>query len=170
MLGSKTNTFGPPNVAFAVSTEVNTSRRVGLHPAIVAYDVTAANGVNTGFNPDATVDPGKSRTFLWYAGDLTVEDGNVVERPIEFGATNLVPADLMVQPQFGMVRQREQQRGEQDAEAKQRGGLGHGEEGLSNRLKGQRTRHSARLNLVPVLILECLLPSCRVGACADLAH
>ena len=28
-------------------------RQVGLHPALLSYDVTRANGINIGFNPDA---------------------------------------------------------------------------------------------------------------------
>jgi hypothetical protein len=79
-------------------------RQVGLHPALLSYDITQANGINIGFNPDTTVAPGATRPFLWYAGDLSVDEkGAVHEIPIEFGATNLVPAEMMVQPQFGMV-------------------------------------------------------------------
>ena len=51
-----------------------TSRQAGLHPALVSYDITDANGVNIGFNPDATVAPGETRSFLWYAGDLSVDE------------------------------------------------------------------------------------------------
>jgi hypothetical protein len=96
-------TFNRINAGYPLTASVFTSRLVGLHPALVSYDVTQSNGVNLGFNPDATIGPGESRTYLWYAGDLTVDEDGVHERPVEFGATNLVPADLMVQPQFGMV-------------------------------------------------------------------
>jgi hypothetical protein len=82
---------------------VATSRQAGLHPALVNYDITEANGVNIGFNPEATAEPGETRSFLWYAGYLSVDGGVVHETPIEYGATNLIPADMMVQPQFGMV-------------------------------------------------------------------
>ena len=30
------------------------SQQVGLHPQLVAFDVTKANGINVGFNPDST--------------------------------------------------------------------------------------------------------------------
>ena len=82
---------------------VLTSRQVGLHPSLVNYDITDSNGINIGFNPDATVAPGQTRSFLWYAGYLSADEGGVHETPIEYGATNLVPAELMVQPQFGLV-------------------------------------------------------------------
>ena len=92
---------------------LSTTLQAGIHPALVEFDVTQANGVNVGFNPKTTADPGQEQKFYWYAGDLSVVpvfDVNrkvvgrrVAETPIEFGATNLVPADLMVQPQFGMV-------------------------------------------------------------------
>jgi plastocyanin len=95
------------------------STQAGLHPALVGFDITKANGINVGFNPYSTVPPpdGKggpsTKSFYWYAGDLSVvperdKQGKLVnyrieETPIEYGATNLVPADMMVQPQFGMV-------------------------------------------------------------------
>ena len=85
---------------------LSTSRQVGLHPALVSYDATLANGVNVGFNPDSTVAPGKTpntKSFTWYAGELMFEGEQIRERPLEFGAINLVPGDMMVQPQFGMV-------------------------------------------------------------------
>ena len=56
---------------------VSTSLQVGLHPALVAYDVTAANGVNVGFNPDSTVKPvatPATQLFYWYAGELNLRD------------------------------------------------------------------------------------------------
>ncbi len=30
------------------------SQQVGLHPQLVAFDVTKANGINVGFNPSST--------------------------------------------------------------------------------------------------------------------
>jgi hypothetical protein len=93
------------------------SKQAGLHPALVGFDATKANGVNVGFNPDSTVPPPNggpsTKSFYWYAGDLSIMPERdrqdklmkyrIKETPIEYGATNLVPADLMVQPQFGMV-------------------------------------------------------------------
>jgi hypothetical protein len=91
------------NYPGSLNPQVFTSRRAGLHPALVSFDITDSNGINLGFNPESTVAPGESRTFLWYAGDLEDKFGKLLEKPVEFGAINLVPADLMVQPQFGMV-------------------------------------------------------------------
>ena len=79
------------------------SQRVGLHPQLVAFDVTEASGINAGFNPDSTVGVGDSIDYYWYAGDLAQEDGELIATPVEFGATNLVGADLILQTQFGLV-------------------------------------------------------------------
>jgi hypothetical protein len=89
------------------------SKQAGLHPALLEFDITQANGVNVGFNPTTTVDSSKKQSFYWYAGELSIRPNrsgigkdlgyHVVPVPIEYGAINLVPADLLVQPQFGMV-------------------------------------------------------------------
>ena len=79
------------------------SQRAGLHPQLVAFDATKANGINVGFNPDSTVGPGGSIDYYWYAGEIVQINGQTIETPVEFGATNLVAADLMLQTQFGMV-------------------------------------------------------------------
>ena len=86
---------------------LRTSSKVGLHPQLVGYDPVAANGLIVGFNPqDKLVDPGHWQDFYWYAGEVVSDRaGTKIEQatPIEFGATNLVGADQMIQPQFGMV-------------------------------------------------------------------
>ncbi|HME09285.1 MAG TPA: glycosyltransferase [Bryobacteraceae bacterium] len=42
--------------------------------------------------------------FYWYAGEVSLDSqGKVQGKPIEFGATNLTPADPLLQAQFGMV-------------------------------------------------------------------
>jgi hypothetical protein len=90
-----------PQVAF------KTSSNVGLHPQLVAYDPVNANGLIVGFNPvDKLVAPGTSQDFYWYAGKVTSDEtGKRIAKavPIEFGGTNLVGADQLIQPQFGMV-------------------------------------------------------------------
>ncbi len=123
---------------------VLTSRQAGLHPALVSYDITDANGVNLGFNPEVTVDPGKSRTFLWYAGDLTAHEHGVHERPVEFGATNLVPADLMVQPQFGMVGADHRAGGLRVVRGHRDPRVGHGDHPGQGSLPGVRARRPER--------------------------
>jgi hypothetical protein len=86
---------------------LKTSKKVGVHPQLVAYNPVNANGLIVGFNPqDKLVAPGQFQDFYWYAGDvITDETGKkiVKKTPIEFGATNLVAADQLIQPQFGMV-------------------------------------------------------------------
>ena len=54
-----------------------------------------AEAANVGLNnTNQTVAPGGSRTYRWYAGDLTLQsNGNAVATPVEFGATNLISAD-----------------------------------------------------------------------------
>ena len=41
--------------------------------------------------------------YYWYAGEIVQKDGKTIATPVEFGATNLVGADLMLQTQFGLV-------------------------------------------------------------------
>jgi hypothetical protein len=107
------------------------SQRVGLHPQLVAFDVCKANGINVGFNPASTVPPpgspgaveplapdkrlpgssapgggqqaGNTIDYYWYAGEIVQKDGHTILTPVEFGATNLVGADLILQTQFGLV-------------------------------------------------------------------
>lgn len=87
--------------------QVVPSSSVGLHPQLVHYDVNRDNGVNVGFNDLSTVEPfiNDSHTYHWYAGKLTVDEstGRVRATPIEFGATNLIPADLMKHSNKGLV-------------------------------------------------------------------
>jgi hypothetical protein len=86
---------------------IKTSLNVGLHPQLVAYNPVNANGLLVGFNPkNKLVGPGQSEDFYWYAGEVTSDEtGKKIKTatPIEFGATNLVAADQLIQPQFGMV-------------------------------------------------------------------
>lgn len=92
-----------------------TSQTAGLHPQLVAYDVTQNDGLNVGRNPVHTV-PAQGCTghctgvYEWYAGALydptTGEGGASTAKynphPVEFGAANLLPADLMQQHQQGL--------------------------------------------------------------------
>jgi hypothetical protein len=75
--------------------QVVPSRRVGLHPQLVHYDVRTGDGVNVGRNPLQTVSPGQTITYQWYAGDAGVEISPNLRRatPVEFGATNLMSSD-----------------------------------------------------------------------------
>ncbi len=99
---------------------VKPSSHVGLHAQLVEFDITQHDGTNVGMNGTVqTVAPpvmekgklklSKSITYRWYAGDLAstpTGSGNDVLRtatPIEYGGTNLMPADKMKQGQKGLM-------------------------------------------------------------------
>lgn len=79
----------------------NTSSDVGLHAQLVTYDAAHSDGTNVGFNPEQTAAPGKSVTYFWYAGAI---DPKAVEPhiPIELGAANLLPSDVVNHHPYGM--------------------------------------------------------------------
>jgi len=82
------------------------STRVGLHPQLLAFDVTQSNGVNIGFNPDQTVAPGNKqpKVYQWYAGNVAYDaQGNPTGLPIEFGSTNLLTADPLEQQPLSLI-------------------------------------------------------------------
>jgi hypothetical protein len=109
--------FGLPNLSAA---QMLTSTKVGLHPQLVGYDPVNANGFLVGFNPqDKLVTAGPTpaaspspspacsrptcQEYYWYAGEVKPNGAGFEAIPIEFGATNLTPADPLLQSQFGMV-------------------------------------------------------------------
>jgi len=74
--------------------QIRPSADVGLHPQLVYMDITRSDGMNVGFNPVQTVSPGQTIEYQWYAGDIVTGPNNTgVATPVEFGATNLSPAD-----------------------------------------------------------------------------
>lgn len=81
-----------------MSVNLTTSAQVGLHPQLVELDVTRANGVNAGNNPVQTAPPKGKVDYWWYAGKI--DQG--VATPIEFGSTNLMPADPLMQIYRGL--------------------------------------------------------------------
>jgi hypothetical protein len=85
--------------------DVHPSNRVGLRPQLVAYDTTRGAGNTLGWNGDNTVAPGASKTYYWYAGDLTynVATGKMTATPVEFGATNLISSDPIKHSNKGAV-------------------------------------------------------------------
>jgi hypothetical protein len=85
--------------------DVHPSNRVGLRPQLVAYDSTRGAGNSIGSNGNNTVAPGGSKTYYWYAGDLTfsVSTGKMTATPIEFGATNLISSDPIKHSNKGAV-------------------------------------------------------------------
>ncbi len=88
---------------------IKPSSHVGLHPQMVEYDVTLSDGTNVGINPQTqTAEPtGRRRTkrYIWYAGDLSYDPATntLNHTDVEFGGTNLIPADNIKQGQKGMV-------------------------------------------------------------------
>ncbi len=103
--------------------DVRTSNVIGLHPALVAYDVTQADGTVVGMNDDEknVVDPqnrhrpgGRKIHYEWYAGDISLKPAKPLEKdvpreyefvhtPVEFGGVSLMPADKIKQGQKGLV-------------------------------------------------------------------
>jgi hypothetical protein len=76
--------------------QIGPSPFVGLHPQLVAFDVTRSDGANAGYNLPQTVIPGKAgqaKTYRWYAGEVWLEGTTLRSRPVEFGAVNLTSSD-----------------------------------------------------------------------------
>jgi manganese oxidase len=52
--------------AVPVEVDVHPSSLISLHPQLLVYDVGCSDGTTVGYNPDQTVEPGKSITYRWY--------------------------------------------------------------------------------------------------------
>ncbi|HEY8024305.1 MAG TPA: hypothetical protein VIF60_07055 [Burkholderiaceae bacterium] len=87
------------------------SSQAGLHPQLLAMDIRQNDGMNVGKNPLQTVpacNPAPctggfpSVTYTWYAGTLQNEGGSTKATPVEFGALNLTPADMLMQTYHGL--------------------------------------------------------------------
>jgi hypothetical protein len=88
---------------------IRMSKKVGLHPQLLAFDVTQSNGFNVGYNPYHVAGFGESVTYDWYAGDVkritaanpcpstSTTAGGLCFTPIEFGSLNLLPSDPLTQ-------------------------------------------------------------------------
>lgn len=85
--------------------DVATSTNVGMHPQLLQYYNWTGNndGINVGGNLVATAKPGATVTYRWYAGRIDVNpDGSRTATPVEYGATNLLPADPIKQGSKGL--------------------------------------------------------------------
>jgi hypothetical protein len=95
----------PPIVFKFNSNQIRPSEHVGMQPQLLAYDVSRDDGMNVGQNSgDGTVRPGFAITYSWYAGDLRRDPATnkLVATPVEFGTTNLLPADPIEQGGKGL--------------------------------------------------------------------
>lgn len=80
------------------------SSHVGLHPQLVAYDVTRFDGTNVGLNARIqTAPPGGEVHYRWYAGIVREQGRRLVATPVEFGAANLMPSDPIKHPNKGAI-------------------------------------------------------------------
>lgn len=91
---------------------IRPSSYVGLHPQLVALDVTRDDGRIVGANPVGTQiaapgAAGAATPYRWYVGDLDGPPLNgqvaVTATPIEFGGSNLHPADAIKQGAKSLV-------------------------------------------------------------------
>lgn len=97
---------------------IRPSTFVGLHPQLVAVDVTQHDGRVVGANPlrgqvanvaqgDNVAGTGAASQYVWYAGDLNGKPVNgqvtLTATPVEFGGFNLQPADTIKQGAKSMV-------------------------------------------------------------------
>lgn len=109
------NRNDPQGMTSVQSNLLTPSPFVGLHPALVEYDVTRSDGTEVGQNNglrSQTAGPGEQVTYQWYAGHIAAKlsstgsnsrNYTLVATPIEFGGFNIMPADKIEQPQHGLV-------------------------------------------------------------------
>jgi hypothetical protein len=80
--------------------KIASSRNVGLHAQMLAYDAGHSDGANIGRNPVQTAPPQGKADYWWYAGKIDPASGAAT--PVEFGAVNLLPADPLMQVYRGL--------------------------------------------------------------------
>ena len=93
---------------------IQTSSFIGLHPQLVQFDPSRADGTVVGLNDRGLnnalaglTPPGSTEQVKWYAGDIaaTKVGGQyaLTATPIEFGGVSLMPADKIRQGQKSLV-------------------------------------------------------------------
>jgi manganese oxidase len=88
---------------------IRPSAYAGLHPQLMAFDVTRGDGQPVGRNRanGQFAAPGGNVTYTWYAGDIGGNPSggtvNLAGTPIEFGGSNLSPSDKIKQGAKSMV-------------------------------------------------------------------
>ena len=107
----KRDRFHPEGATTFNHNLIRPSTHAGLHPQLVAFDVTRHDGMPVGRNRpnEQFATPGATTTYQWYAGDIGGRPANglvtLVGTPIEFGGVNLLPADKIKQGAKSMVGQ-----------------------------------------------------------------
>jgi manganese oxidase len=107
----KRDRFHPEGATTFNNNLIRPSTHAGLHPQLVAFDVTRHDGMPVGRNRPGGqfAAPGGTTTYQWYAGDIGGQPSNgqvtLVGTPIEFGGANLLPADKIKQGAKSMVGQ-----------------------------------------------------------------
>jgi hypothetical protein len=85
--------------------QVHPSYFAGLHPELLALNLEDSDGFQIGQNNLQIIQPtDKPITYTWYAGHLSLDANlNLIATPVEFGAVNLMPADIFKQGSKGAV-------------------------------------------------------------------
>ncbi|MEJ8837423.1 hypothetical protein [Ramlibacter sp. AN1133] len=106
----KRDRFGTQGSTTFNSNLIRPSSYVGIHPQLVALDVTKDDGRVVGANPvrgQLAAPSGGGTVYQWYVGDLDGKPLNgavdVTPTPVEFGGFNLQPADVMKQGAKSLV-------------------------------------------------------------------
>lgn len=97
--------------------DIQPSSYVGLTPQLLEFDALTGGGLSVGSNwtlwkgDSIIAAPGKSVSYKWYAGRMTVKtdpsSASKTERlfaePVEYGAINLMPSDRIKQTSKGAI-------------------------------------------------------------------
>jgi hypothetical protein len=117
----KRDRFGPQGATTFQPNLMRTSSHVGLLPQMLELDGSRDSGIHVGTNSNTiktgeakakgnnVIQPGGVKTYTWYAGLLESivvgGDFELTATPIEFGAANLQPSDVIKQGAKSLVGQ-----------------------------------------------------------------
>jgi manganese oxidase len=105
----KRDRFNPEGSTTFNMNLIRPSGYAGLHPQLMAFDVTRHDGMPVGRNRanGQFAAPGGTTTYTWYAGDIGGQPSsgavNLAGTPVEFGGSNLTAADKIKQGAKSMV-------------------------------------------------------------------
>jgi len=107
-------TVNPGSTTFQTNL-IQASPWVGMHPQLVEFDSSRHNGIHSGKKAarNTLAGPGDQVSYRWYAGHLDVSvaasrkktEFVLTATPVELGASNLQPADVIKQGMKSMVGQ-----------------------------------------------------------------